>query len=66
MTIQVGERMPAGELAHMGPEGIETITAEELFGGNTQSGADLGNRLHGRLAGDLNVGFHHACRVHSY
>ncbi len=33
MTIQVGDRMPAGELAHMGPEGIETITAEELFGG---------------------------------
>ena len=33
MTIQVGERMPEGALGYMGPNGPDTITTAELFGG---------------------------------
>ena len=33
MTIQVGDRIPEGELAHMGAEGIETLTTGDLFDG---------------------------------
>ena len=33
MTIQVGEQMPDGALGHMGPNGPDTITTAELFGG---------------------------------
>ena len=33
MTIKTGDRMPAGKLAIMGPEGPGSIGTDELFGG---------------------------------
>jgi peroxiredoxin len=33
MTIQVGDRMPDGALGVMGPNGPDTITTSDLFGG---------------------------------
>ena len=36
MTIQIGERMPEGALGYMGPNGPDTITTAELFGGKKE------------------------------
>jgi peroxiredoxin len=33
MTIQVGEKLPSVNLQHMGADGVETISSDDLFGG---------------------------------
>lgn len=35
MTIQVGDRMPAGQFVVMGADGPESLSTEELFSGKT-------------------------------
>lgn len=32
MTIQVGEKLPSANLQHMGADGVETISSDDLFG----------------------------------